>query len=284
MILERLQQLDRRWVFLLVALFVILPTIFSVTFPVPVSPSTQSVYDKIESLNENDFVILSFGYGPSSMAELQPQVEAVLRHCFRKKLRVMMMALNADAPPLVVQTVEKVQSSDEFSDNGVSRIKPGEHYVDVGYRVGYSLVILRMAGNIPGFFETDTRGESLEALPAMEGISTFADVSLVIDFASGDTVDYWIVYGHEPHGVPLAAGVTGVIVSQMYPFLDSGQLQGLLSGALGGAEYEALVNAPGDGMKRVSVLSFAHFLVIGLVVLGNALYLMRRREEGGGDS
>lgn len=281
---EQPKQIDRRWVFLLVALFVIVPTIFSVTFPVPASPTTQSVYDKIESLNENDFVILSFGYGPSSMAELQPQVEAVLRHCFRKKLRVMMMSLTADSPPLAVQALEKVRMSEEFMDGDESRLKPGVDYADVGYRVGFHLVILRMAGNIPGFFETDTRGEALDSLQAMADVSTFADVNLVIDFAAGDSVDSWIVYGHEPHGVPLAAGVTGVIVSQMYPFLDSGQLVGLLSGALGGAEYEDLVGVPGDGMKRVSVLSFAHFLVIGLVVFGNALYLMRRRDEGGGDS
>ncbi len=279
---EQPKQMDRRWVFLLMALFVILPTIFSVTFPVPVSNATQRVYDKIESLNENDFVILSFGYGPSSMAELQPQVEAVLRHCFRKKLRVMMMSLTADSPALAVQALEKVRTSDEFMDGEESRLKPGEHYADVGYRVGFHLVILRMAGNIPGFFETDTRGEALDALPAMAGVSTFADVNLVIDFAAGDSVDSWIQYGNEPHGVPLAAGVTGVIVSQMYPFLDSGQLQGLLGGALGGAEYEALVDAPGDGMKRVSVLSFAHFLVIGLVVFGNALYMMRRLDERDG--
>ena len=275
---ERLLNMDRRWVFLLMALFVVGPTLLPVEFPVPTSSSTQNLYDRIEAMDEGSFVILSFGYGPSSMAELQPQVEAVMRHCFRKKARVMMMSLAADAPPLAVEALDKVRSSAEFAENGVSRLQPGADYVDVGFRVGFHLVILRMAGNIPGFFQEDTRGEPLETLPAMEGVSTFADVDLVIDFAAGDSADSWIVYGNEPHGVEVAAGVTGVIVSQLYPFLDSGQLKGLLGGALGGAEYETLVGAPGDGSKRVAVLSFAHFLVIGLVVFGNVLVLIQRSQ------
>ena len=56
--------------------------------------------------------------------------------------------------------------------------------------------------------------------------------------------------------------------------------RGLIGGGVGAAEYEALVGAPGAGMKRVSTLSIVHTLVIALVVVGNVVYLRQRRSEG----
>lgn len=279
---KALETLDRRWVFLLVAVAVIVPTVFPFKVPMPISNATQLAYDTIEGLNEGDFVILSLGYGPSSLAELQPQAKSVLRHCFRRGLRVFVMSIWPDAPPLGDEALREVVESDEFRDpaTGQSRLAAGVDYVDVGFRPGYDAVILRMATDIPGFFETDARGEPLTALAAMRGVQGFDQVDLVVDLAAGDSADWWIIYGNGRYGVDVAVGVTGVIVSQMYPYLNSGQLQGLIAGGVGAAEYEALVNAPGAGMKRVSTLSVVHALVILLVVLGNVIYLRRRRAEG----
>jgi hypothetical protein len=277
-----LETVDRRWVFVLVAVAVIVPTVFPFKVPMPISNSTQSAFDTIDGLDEGDLVILSLGYGPSSLAELQPQANAILRHCFRRKIRVLMMSLWPDAPPLGSKALEEVRTSDEFVDapTGSSRVVEGVHFADVGYRAGGTNVILRMSANIPGFFDTDARGEPLSALPVMEGVRSFDDVDLVIDLAAGDSADWWILYGNGRFGVDVVVGVTGVIVSQMYPFLNSGQLLGLIGGGVGAAEYEALVDAPGAGMKRVSTLSIVHTLVIALVVLGNVIYLRQRRSGG----
>jgi len=277
-----LETIDRRWVFVLVAVAVIVPTVLPFKVPMPISSATQSAYEAIDALEEGDFVILSLGYGPSSLAELQPQANAILRHCFRRKVRVLMMSLWPDAPPLGATAVREVIGSDEFTDaaTGASRLFEGVDFADVGYRSGATNVILRMSTDIPGFFDTDARGEPLASLPVMQGVRGFDDVGLVIDLAAGDSADWWIIYGNGRFGVDVVVGVTGVIVSQMYPFLNSGQLLGLIGGGVGAAEYEARVDAPGAGMKRVSTLSIVHTLVIALVVLGNVIYLRQRRSGG----
>ncbi len=277
-----LETVDRRWVFVLVAVAVIVPTVLPFKVPMPISNATQSAYETIDALDEGDFLILSLGYGPSSLAELQPQANAILRHCFRRKVRVLIMSLWPDAPPLGAKAVSEVAASDEFTDTtkGSSRIVEGVDYADVGYRAGGTNVILRMSSDIPGFFATDARGEPLSSLAVMEGVRDFDDVDLVIDLAAGDSADWWILYGNGRFGADVVVGVTGVIVSQMYPFLNSGQLLGLIGGGVGAAEYEALVGAPGAGMKRVSTLSIVHTLVIALVVVGNVVYLRQRRSEG----
>ena len=247
----------------------------------PISSATQAAYDAVEGLDEGDFMILSLGYGPSSLAELQPQANAILRQCFRRGVRVFVMSLSADAPPLGARALREVVESDEFQNaDGSSRIKAGVHFVDVGYRLGFETVVLRMATDIPGFFETDAQGEPLAALPVMQGVEGFDQVDLVIDLAAGDSAPVWIRYGNGRYGVDLVVGVTGVIVSQMALYWDSGQLLGLIAGGVGAAEYESLLGAPGAGMKRIGALSVVHALVIVLVVLGNLTYVRGRREGG----
>ena len=49
---ERLTSLDRRWVFLLVGLSVVLQMFFPVTFPERVTSQTQAVFDAMEAVPE----------------------------------------------------------------------------------------------------------------------------------------------------------------------------------------------------------------------------------------
>ena len=86
--LERLMNIDRRIIFILVALAVIIPTFLKVSFPITVSDPTRQIYNYIEDLPPKSTVLIAFNYGPSSLAELEPMAAAVLRHCFKKELRV----------------------------------------------------------------------------------------------------------------------------------------------------------------------------------------------------
>jgi hypothetical protein len=47
-LIERLSTLDRRWIFLLIALAVIIPLIVRYTTSIPTSPLVQRLFDKVE--------------------------------------------------------------------------------------------------------------------------------------------------------------------------------------------------------------------------------------------
>ena len=74
---------------------------------------------------------------------------------------------------------------------------------------------------------------------------------------------------------------TAVMAPEQYPFLDSGQLSGMLTGMKGAAEYEQLIEAPGLGMPAMAGQSAAHLYIFLLIVLGNLSlivgWLQRRR-------
>lgn len=271
--LERLMSLDRRIIFLLVALGVIIPMLLKIQFPITqISGPTQSVFDHIERLPENAVVTASFDFGPSAMAELQPMALAVLRHCFRKNLRVIGMALWPTGVPLCEEAL--AETAEEFGK------VEGIDYTFLGYRPGATNVILRMGEGISGIYNTDARNVPLDQIPMMQNIRNYDDISLVVTFGAGDSPEWWVIYAYGRYHQLIAAGVTGVIVSQLYPFIQTGQLVGLMPGLLGAAEYEKLIAKPAKGAAGMSVQSIVHLLIILLVILGNvAFFLGRRRQQ-----
>ena len=51
-----------------------------------------------------------------------------------------------------------------------------------------------------------------------------------------------------------------------------------MPGLLGAAEYEKLIGKPAKGTEGMSIQSFAHLLVVGLVILGNIAFFVQRRQ------
>ena len=61
-----------------------------------------------------------------------------------------------------------------------------------------------------------------------------------------------------------------------FPFLQSRQLNGLIGGLAGAAEYEALVGKRGLAVSGMRPQSVAHIVIIGFILLGNAVYFLHR--------
>jgi len=96
-----LSNIDRRIIFLFIALAVIIPMIFKGTIPVPTTPVVQAIFDKVEELDEGSQIIISFDFGPSTEPENQPMAEALTRHCMKKNHRLVLMAIWATGPPQI---------------------------------------------------------------------------------------------------------------------------------------------------------------------------------------
>jgi len=65
-------------------------------------------------------------------------------------------------------------------------------------------------------------------------------------------------------------------VPQFVPFVQSGQLDGLLAGLRGAAEYELLLQAPGRALAMMDAQSMGHLLIIAFILIGNAAYLVTK--------
>ncbi len=269
--LEKFMNMDRRIIFLLVALVVIIPTLIPVRLPITVSEPTQKLYDYIEQLPSGSNIMLAFDYGPSSLAEPEPMAKAVMQHCFSKGINVIGLTLF----PSTVRLADKLMKKIADEKNAVY----GQDYVYLGYRPGTLPVILGMGTDIAKVFDKDYHDTPLSDIPMMADVKNYDQISLLLDLASSSTTETWIIYANTKYNLKIAAGVTAVIIAQMYPYLQTGQLVGMMPGYLGAAEYEKLLNAPGDGTVGLNTASFAHLLIIGLVILGNIAFFIQRRKE-----
>ena len=270
--LEKLMNMNRQIVFIFVALAVIIPMLLQIRFPITAPEPTQKIYDFIEALPPESTIMIAFDYGPSSFAEPEPMAEAVMKHCFDKGIKVIGLTLDPEAVTLADKVMQKIAEE----KGAVS----GEDYVLLGFREGPIQVILGMGVEIASIFESDYTGTRLSDIPMMANITNYDQIDLLLDLAAGASIDAWITYANTKYGLKIGAGVTGVIVSEMYPYLQTGQLVGLMPGFLGAAGYEKLINAPGKGISGINTVSFVHLLIVGLVVLGNiTFFIYRRREE-----
>lgn len=64
---------------------------------------------------------------------------------------------------------------------------------------------------------------------------------------------------------------------KQYAYYSAGQLNGLLGGMKGAAEYEKLVGRPALAITGMGAQSIAHLLIIFLVLIGNIGYFAGRR-------
>ena len=144
------------------------------------------------------------------------------------------------------------------------------------------MILMALAKNIPNTIKEDRQGALLRKLEVMEGIETIQDVGMICEFTGSGMLQPYIRLIQGVYGTPLAQGCTGIIGPEQYPYLDSGQLQGLLVGMKGAAEYENLVGYRGKGRQAMIPQSTAHILLMVLIILGNiGLYISQRGNQRG---
>ena len=276
--MEYITQLDRRWIFIAVALAVIIPIIIGAKFPVNISPSVQSSYDFIDKLPPNSTVMIVCDYDPASEAELYPMTLALFRHCFDKGHRVMSLTLWPNGAALIETAFDTMKV--EYKGNPLypDGLKSGVNYVNFGYGVGGALVIIAAGQDMKTAFTTDYRGNSTSSMAIMQGVSSLADLDYVIDLAAGSTIDWWVAYGVQRYHFTMGAGCTAVSATQYYPYLNTGQINGLIGGLKGAAEYEQLAGHPGRALAGMTAQSSVHALIIVLVIISNIFYFLTRKK------
>lgn len=269
--MERLLSIDRRYIFVFVALAVTIPLLIKFDLPVPVTKEVKGIYNKIDSLPEGAHVLIAFDFDPASKEELLPMALALLHHCFRKNVKVIGMTLNPGGTGLANSAITDTAKQYE-------KIQ-GEDYVFLGYKTGVELVMINMGENIYSAFPKDFHGNATVDLPALKGVQSLTDFDYVIDLASGSSIEAWIAFGKEKYDFDLGAGCTAVIGPDMYPFLQAKQINGLMSGLKGAAEYEILIKRKSTAVAGMSPQSVVHVIVVLFVIFGNFLYFMSGRKR-----
>ncbi len=269
--MEKLLKVDRRILFVLVALAVTIPLLFRFKMTVPPTRHVISMYDKIDSLSKGSHVLISFDYDPSSKEELQPMARALLHHCFKKDIKVIGMTLYPAGTGLAEKVIKEIGK--EYGK------KSGKDYVFLGFKAGSSLVILNMGEDIYTAFQKDFYGKKTAGMLVLKGVSSLRDIDYSVNLTAVGIYEAWIVYGREKYNFELGVGCTAVMGPEMYPFIQSNQLNGFMGGLKGAAEYETLVGHKDRAAAGMAPQSVVHVLVVCFILFGNFIYFASGRKK-----
>jgi len=268
---ERMLKIDRRIIFLVIGLCTLVPLLYPVGLPIRISQEVRGVYDHIESLPEGSVFLLSMDFDPASKPELHPQAISLLRHAFKKNLRVVAMTLWVSGTGMADQVITQV-AREMGKENG-------KDYVFLGWSPGGTAVIINMGQNLYGAFPSDYNGQSTKELPVLHGVANLRDVNYAVSLGAGNPgVEAWYVFGKDKYKFELGGGCTGVMAPGLYPLLRSGQINGLIGGLRGAAEYETLMDQKGKAIAGMDAQSATHLAIIVLVILCNVFYFTLRKQ------
>jgi hypothetical protein len=276
---KMLSQIPRQVIFIVIALAIIIPLIIPIGIPVNVMPQSKKLFNAVDTLGcYSKPVLISCDFDPQSEPELYPMLLALLRHCFARKIKVMLMALWPQGTGMAEMALADL--ADEFD------IESGRDYVFLGYKVGGPAVCLGIGENLWGVFPTDYYNVPLDSLPMMTDIRNYDDISAVVSLSSGDPgFRTWVIYAQSRYGATIGTGVTAVSAADTYHFLETGQLIGLLAGMKGASEYEVMVKNGGysEAVHRAAqgmdAQSLGHLLIMIFIILGNVGYFAIRRKK-----
>lgn len=272
------QNIERRVIFLFIALSVIIPLIFNITFTEKASPIVKNIFDKIESLPAGSRVLLSLDYGPSTLPEIQPMTNALVRHLNEKKMKIYYMCLWATGQNLTSLTIDSIQTR-EFPER-----QYGIDYVNLGYKAGNEGLINVLLTDLKKMYSTDVHGTYINDIEMMKSVRNLTGFDLIISLGGGSPgIKEWVLFAGDPGNIPVAGGSTAVQAPLLYPYWPN-QLVGLMGGIKGAAEYEselkrhypAYENKSQPGIKMMGPQAIAHIVIMLFIIMGNITFFMEK--------
>lgn len=284
---ERLLKVDRRVIFLAMALAILIPLLLPIRLPMGIQRVTRNLFNAVDAIDPaRQCLMISTDYTPQTEPENHPMTKALLRHGFARRVPVLVNALYVEGAPLIDQAITEVMA--DFNARATSRedsILYGRDVVYLGWQPPPIVPILAMGESISGIYPDDYYGNRTDSLEVMQRVLNYDQVGLVVAITPLASPLWYVQFAQTKYGVKVGAGCTAVCAPDFYPYCATGQLSGMMAGMKGAAEYEELVEqkyATGGRLKATEGMasqSAAHVLIMVFVILGNVAYFALRRKS-----
>lgn len=227
----------------------------------PTPPGVEALFQTVEALPENSPVLVAFDYEPYMAGEMEMIASPVLVHLKDRGCLLSILSLNPTGPALAQGLMEKLG------------FRYGEEFVNLGYIPAVEASLRALGVSVKELVVYDyLYGEPLDSFQAFQGMEKFADWKLVVMLsAQSPTLVGWIEQVGSIHQVPMVAVVIAGLKSYAEPYLNSGQLKGLLGGATDAAFYEALRGKLSESARAAPVQAFAIVIALFIILAGSLI-------------
>jgi hypothetical protein len=225
--------------------------------------------------------LVSFDYSPATQGEMQPLAEAIIGRLRGQGMRLIFVSLEPEGAAMAQHTLDKMLAErDEVY---------GVEMVNLGY----------VPGQVAGIRELVTGRKQLGALndfeegltfaaperAAWNGINNLGQVDVVITLSDNPVTARWWIE-QMAAAIPSDSGERHLLVATsatadpfLRPYLDSQQVDGLISGINGAAAIEAGRKNFGPARQMLDSQGIAHLLMVILIAVGTMVGWMPAAEE-----
>jgi len=106
--LAQFQAIDRRIIYLCVAIAIASPFIIQIRLPVIPTMPVLKFYEAVEKVPKGKVVLIAADFDTGTEGENGPQVQAVLEHLMRKRIPFIIMGTAIQGPELVQSYAERL--------------------------------------------------------------------------------------------------------------------------------------------------------------------------------
>ncbi len=294
-VFDFLDRLDRRIIYLLIALSLAIPLTLKHTLQPAEMHAATAFFAELEKLRAESgkIVLLAAEWGPGTLAENQPQTAVTIEHLMRRRIPFALVSTYNLSAPFLDSLPREIVAQLEKESPGEQWVY-GKDWVNLGYRPGQSLFVQNLARSDDWHNElkTDATGTPLEDIPCMKDVKSVNNVSIFIEFTGlvGVFSDWVQFFRSENYRPPFLHGCTSITIPEAHTYLSAKQILGLHEGIVGAAWHDELLSknypnrAVGSAQVMNTSVAFAQILIIFLIILGNAGSLYRHLQLRGGHS
>jgi len=260
---------------IIAVLFFIVVSFVIISSGQPNAPSFQgmvpaevlSASEKISMLSPEDTVLIAFDYEPGTSGEINTAAAPVLDHIMLKGAKMALISTSPTGPALAEEMLNSTLNEHRYMS--------GNQYVNLGYipggasgLLGFTQIPQRITPlSFDGMAAWDTR--------PLEGIHKMTDFSLVLVIT--DNPDIARTWFEQIQPTLAETPIIAIVSAQAEPIVkpyygdDSAQIQGLVSGILGGAAYEQTTGRANLASKYWNALNLGIMTSIIVILLGSTV-------------
>lgn len=268
-----LGNIDRRILYVIMALAVVYAFVSPLGLPVSVSQHTRTAYEAIQALPKGSILVFGMDYSPASIPELEPSMKTIFYQAMKNDVRVVMIGMWVMAGDMGERILAEMEPLFPHKKYGVD-------FINIGYKAGGAVLLEKAVDDIVvASVGIDHRGNALPGnFPIMQDFKSLKDAAFWVCAPSGTPgVPDWIKVVGDPLKIPGTTAIVSVSVPETMAFVQSGQLKGIIAGMRGAAEYELLAGRPGRALAGMDAQSLTHVVILAFIVLGNVAYIARKK-------
>jgi len=269
-IFEKLRSIPDQYLALISILFMLIPVIYPLGLPLPISAPTRGYYQTIENLPSGSIVVIDNGPSIAQWSQFESPELATYKLLLSRPLKWLSWGTTTDGPVMNDILLKRIDPEKTFGK------VYGTDYLILGYIPGYETAIAAVARDTHAVATNDYYGNSVTQYPLWNEITNAKSFALVISINTGctnmdvESRQWYAIYGLKILEIN-SASCSAVSINYFPNIMPGG-----LWGSKGGAELEILSHFPGPGLRLNDAANLGLIPFLVSLAVANIGYLGTR--------